>query len=384
MPRSKFGAIRRLPSGRFQARYYGPTGERYTAPQTFHTRTDARVWLEDQRDLIDRGRWEPPQAQEARHTADQAAATVPLFGDYAEQWLAGRDLRPRTRGDYRRILDRQLRPAFGQTPVDLITPATVRAWYATLDPGTPTMRAHTYALLRTILATAVDDELLPSNPCRVRGAGSARRARQVRPATLAELEAIVEHTPERFRAMVLLSSWCGLRFGEVTELRRRDVDVKAGTVRVDRAVTRAGGGYMVGPPKSDAGRRTVAIPPHLLPLVRDHLARHTGRGRDALLFGAPTGGHLAPSTVYGWYYPAREAAGRPDLRWHDLRHTGATLAAATGATLAELMARLGHSTPQAAMIYQHAAADRDAAIAAALSDLAAGDVVPLRRTAQNR
>ena len=67
------------------------------------------------------------------------------------------------------------------------------------------------------------------------------------------------------------------------------------------------------------------------------------------------------------FYPAREAAGRPDLRFHDLRHTGAILAAATGATLAELMARLGHSTPGAAMRYQHAAADRDKVIAPALS-----------------
>ena len=77
-----------------------------------------------------------------------------------------------------------------------------------------------------------------------------------------------------------------------------------------------------------------------------------------------------PSSLYAVYHPAREAAGRPDLRFHDLRHTGAVLAAATGATLAELMARLGHSTVAAAMRYQHAAADRDKAIAEALSKLA--------------
>ena len=71
------------------------------------------------------------------------------------------------------------------------------------------------------------------------------------------------------------------------------------------------------------------------------------------------------------YYPARDAAGRPDLRFHDLRHTGAVLAAQTGATLAELMARLGHSTPAAAMRYQHAAQDRDAVIASRLSEMVA-------------
>jgi integrase len=86
---------------------------------------------------------------------------------------------------------------------------------------------------------------------------------------------------------------------------------------------------------------------------------------------------MATSSLYAVYHPAREAAGRPDLRFHDLRHTGAVLAAATGATLAELMARLGHSTVSAAMIYQHAAADRDKAIAEALSELATATVTPI-------
>jgi integrase len=97
-----------------------------------------------------------------------------------------------------------------------------------------------------------------------------------------------------------------------------------------------------------------------------------GVGRAGLLF--PSAGdpdkHMRPATLYKVWYPARDAAGRPDLRFHDLRHTGAVLAASTGATLAELMARLGHSTPGAAMRYQHAAKGRDAEIAAALSKLA--------------
>ncbi len=78
---------------------------------------------------------------------------------------------------------------------------------------------------------------------------------------------------------------------------------------------------------------------------------------------------MAPSTFYKVYYPARKAADREDLRWHDLRHTGAVLAVQTGVTFAELMGRLGHSTPGAAMRYQHAAADRDAEIARRLSAL---------------
>ena len=97
-------------------------------------------------------------------------------------------------------------------------------------------------------------------------------------------------------------------------------------------------------------------------------------GRDSLIFPTDNGGHLQPSTLYRHWYQARTKAGRNDLRWHDLRHSGAVLAAATGASLAELMERLGHSTPQAAMRYQHAARGRDREIAALLSKLAANEV----------
>ena len=113
------------------------------------------------------------------------------------------------------------------------------------------------------------------------------------------------------------------------------------------------------------------IPPHLLPLVQAHLTNHVADDREGLLFpaaGDPTK-HLAPATFYRVFYKARDHANRPDLRFHDLRHTGAVLAASTGATLAELMARLGHSTAGAAMRYQHAAQDRDKVIATALSAL---------------
>ena len=146
------------------------------------------------------------------------------------------------------------------------------------------------------------------------------------------------------------------------------------------------GDYLVGDPTSQAGRRTVTIPPHLVPTLVEHLDRHIGPEPGDLLFPAGHGGHMAPSTLYKVWYPAREAAGRPDLRFHDLRHTGATLAAATGATLADLMARMGHSTSAAALRYQHSAADRDKAIAEALSRFAADNVVSLtgRRASKRR
>ena len=175
--------------------------------------------------------------------------------------------------------------------------------------------------------------------------------------------------PHRLRLAVLIAVWCGLRQGEIVELRRADIDVTKGVIKVRRAVARVPGEPpIVGGPKSGAGVRDVSIPPHLMPEVERHLEKHVPPAKDSLLFiGRDSGEQLASSTLYRHFYPARDAAGRPDLRWHDLRHTGAVLAAAAGATLAELMNRLGHSTVGAAMRYQHAAQDRDAEIARRLS-----------------
>jgi integrase len=237
---------------------------------------------------------------------------------------------------------------------------------------TPTLRAHAYGLLRTVMASALSDGKITANPCVIRGAGSSRRVHKIRPASLDEIAAITAAMPEQYQAMVLLASWCALRFGELTELRRRDLhlDDDHGVVRVERAVVRVGGQFEPTTPKSDAGVRDVAIPPHLLPVLQAHLDDYVPDDPDALLFPAAHGGHLAPGTLYRRFYTARAAAGRDELRWHDLRHSGAVLAAATGATLAELMARLGHSTPAAAMRYQHAAQGRDRQIAELLSTLA--------------
>jgi integrase len=381
--RRGFGAVRKLPSGRWQASYLAPDGKRHTArkpdggPLTFDTKDTADGWLSLRRSEILREAWLP--------TADPKPAEAPVtFGDYSRTWLAGRELSDSTRLLYGNVL-RHIRPAFADVPVAAITPVMVREWTGKLrDETGPTMRAHAYSLLRTILNTAVADDLIPVNPCRVRGAGSAKRERQIKPASIGELEALVTAMPARYKLMVLLAAWCAMRFGELAELRRSDIDVKAGVVRVRRGVIRGDAGRAVKGPKSEAGKRDVNIPPHLMPLVKDHLRDHVAASQTALVFPAAAGGHMAPSSLYAVYHPAREAAGRDDLRFHDLRHTGAVLAAATGATLAELMARLGHSTVSAAMRYQHAAADRDKAIAEALSKLATVTPITAAKSTRRR
>lgn len=364
-----FGNIRRRASGRYQVRFTAPDGGQYSAPATFETRAAAEAWLSQRHAEISAGTWSPDSGGKAPMVA--AGRTV---GRYAAGWLAARTIKPRTREHYAALLDRQILPTFGEVPVRLITPDLIRDWHTALGDRTPTLRAHAYSLLRSILSDAVHDGLIPSNPAHIRAAGNARRVHKIKPATLPELAALVDAMPAKYRVMTLLAAWCGLRFGELTELRRSDIDLTNGVIRVRRGVVRTDAGYVVGTPKSTAGIRDVAIPPHLLPAVKEHLMGNVN-GRGGLLFPAADGtSHMAPSTLYKSFYPARTKAGRPDLRWHDLRHTGAVLAASTGATLAELMGRLGHSTAGAALRYQHAAAGADKRIAARLSEIAGGAV----------
>jgi integrase len=361
-----FGYIRKLPSKRVQASYIGPDLARHVAPHTFDTREDAEGWLTTERTLVSSGAWTAPKIRQLRISGPVT------FGEYAETWLIDRDLKPRTRAHYRSLLDAHVLPTFKDWPVKAIAPSAVRTWHSTVAGATPTTRAHAYSLVRGILATAVTDDLIPANPCHIRGAGTTKRKIQIEAASLPELEALVKAMPAKYRLMVLLAAWCALRFGELTELRRKDVDLKNGVLHIRRGVAWVDCKPVIGLPKSDAGVRDVAIPPHLLPLIKAHLSDHAG---ISLVFPSPAGTHLTTSTLYASYWPARKKAGRPDLRFHDLRHTGAVLAAATGATLAELMGRLGHSTPGAALRYQHVAAGRDQIIAKALSALADGQKI---------
>lgn len=387
--RRAFGRIRRQSNGSYQAAYIGPDTALHRAPNTFLRKGDAEGWLRDERRLIESDAWtSPKQRARLKHGAGDTLSA------FAPAWLTkhrrsnGDPLKDRTVEHYRKLLDTRILPQLGDLPMHTIDEDTLSDWRDAL-PDTPVMNAHAYALLRSILKDATKKDARIKSPS-IPGAAKAKTTHKAEPATLAELSVIVENMAPRYRLAILLMSWCALRFGEVTELRRQDVDLRRGVIRVRRAVVLVGGERRVTTPKSEAGVRDVAMPPHLLPVVKAHLSDHAEKGPSGLLFPAEHGGHVSQSTLNGKpsrrriikgrivnesataFCRAREAAGRPDLRLHDLRHTGAVLAAQTGATLAELMARLGHSTPAAAMRYQHAARDRDKAIAAALSAMAEG------------
>lgn len=343
--------------------------------------------------------WQSPKVRLERARREVEANQLPTLRDYAEQWIdqrrnsKGEPLRPLTRDKYRSSLGVHIYPILGDLPLDQITRVVVRSWYDKLDAG-PTARAHAYSMLRTILNTAVlDDELLPRNPAYIRGAGVTGGRKNLRPASLDELAVMVDAMPEQRRLLLLLATWCALRSGELRELRRSDIELGRdedgeafGWVHVRRAVVVARTGEtergrrttaVIGRPKTEAGVRTVSIPAMLLPVVREHMLRHAAPGEDGLLFPSERDPavHLSETTLngreavlrkdgtvvrvgFGWR-EAKRRAGRSDLTLHDLRHTGASLAGEEGASMAELMYRLGHSTPAMAMRYQHSRRERD-------------------------
>jgi len=392
----RWGALRKLPSGRVQASYTGPDGIRYTAPMPFSddpkrrggtkpaTAVDkAEAWLRGIRADIERGTWTSPDAA----AAEAKRAEAERFGRYAEAWVAqrvsskGEPLRPKTRTEYTRQLSRGL-AEFADDRLTAITPARVRNWHARRrDEAGATAAGAEARLLRAILTTAVIDGIITANP--VPGALTrTKTGRAHRPPTIDELAVILDNIGPFFRLAVLLSAYGGLRAGEWRALRRRDVSIVDGRalIRVERAAQfLPRQGWIVGPPKSAEGVRTVPLPSGLTGDVERHLSAYVGPFPDDLIF-PPIGGEgfVHDRQFNAVWNPARDAAGlRTPIRWdtkgrptawestvreHDLRAFAGTVFAQSGATLRETMAFLGHASTTAAMAYQ-ATTGREADIA---------------------
>lgn len=357
--RRQFGRVRKLPSGRYQARYVGPDGQLRPAPETFRTKKDADAWLADKQTEMRRGDWHDPDA-----------GKVP-FGAYATSWIKERELTSTTRQLYGSLLRHHLEPTFGAVNITDISPPIVRRWRADkLASGTgPTTVAKAYALLRAILGTAVADQMIRRNPCTIKGASVVHTPERPT-ATVQEIYDLADAIQPRYRALVLMAGFLGLRWGELVGLHRRDVDLDHGAVRVRRAVAELFNGQReIKAPKSAAGKRTVSIPAAIIPDIREHLERYAEHGADGRVFVGAKGATPRRNHFNQLWRKACSDAGIKGLHFHDLRHTGNTLAASTGASTRELMARMGHSTARAALICQHASAERDRLIADALSDL---------------
>lgn len=267
-----------------------------------------------------------PQSVNCEWRQDHPSRT---FSAYAEAWLTSRAITSGTRDHYRRQLQLRLLPTFANTNIRDISPAAVQSWYTSAAAGARTVRNHAYSLLRSIMQAAVADNLIDTNPCQITGVTTSRRRENVRPATPDEIETITAAMPEAYQALVLMAGWLAMPFSELRELRRKDIDLADKVVRVRRAVALVDGVIEVTTPTSTHGIRDIAIPPHLLATIKNHLRKHVEPGRESLLFPSvrDPNRYLPHSVLYRMFHIACEAAGRPDLRVPDLQRSGAVFAA---------------------------------------------------------
>ena len=261
------------------------------------------------------------------------------FRRYAEQWLDGRSLSETTRDNYADTLARHVYPTFGGTPIGKLTPDEIRRWHRPLRERIASTASRAYRIMHAILATAVDDELIPRNPCRIRGASSdPHNERPFVPAEVVLAVADIAH--RRIRAMILVAGFGGLRYGELRGLRVRHYDRLQGTVMVREVIDKRSRRKE---PKTDSSQRTVALPRFVLDAIDDHLRRSSAATPTDPLFPGEAGGIISDGWFQREWRIAKRTVGLPDeVHFHDLRHTAGTVATQQGATMKEVMARLGH------------------------------------------
>lgn len=401
--REAWGRLRKLPSGRWQARYPGPDGKMYTARTgankslTFLTKTDARAWLAGVQSKIALGTWAPPEeyAERRRFEDEEAKARVIGFADYAERWLEMIRTEPNRSGKRRAVgtvraykskVTGYLIPEFGDTPIREIDKARIRQMTLRLDqipsPLNPKSKFNgvttaVLVVLMMILRQAMRDGLVASLPdISIPKQPAVRHDAEHDPeedvATPEQVEALFAAMEEPWSIGVLLAAWCQLRRAECLGLQRRDVewhDEAHATAHVRRQLNANTGDYTL--LKSDAGQRSVTVPSIMIERLRKHLAINVGPERNAPILPSRALGSV-PMTNTRWGHLWGEVRDSvpglpPRFRFHDLRHTGLTLFAQEGAMLAELMRRGGHSDLRVVLRYQHATMTRDRELAERMS-----------------
>ena len=206
MTKRAWGMIRQLPSRRYQASYKGPDGRRHLGWSTFLDKADAASWLRDEEILIDRAEWTPPTQRKPVEIT-----TAITLREYAQSNLKRRvsrlrrPIKPTTFDLYNKLLDLAILPTLGRYALVDITPTMVRRWYDALPAKSPTQNGNAYALLRSLLADAVEEDLIGKNPVRIKGAGKPAPKRSAEALNLAELTVYVLHA-EPYTLPLLLTT----------------------------------------------------------------------------------------------------------------------------------------------------------------------------------
>lgn len=368
---------------RYRARYRGPDGVRYTST-TLASLSEAEAFLKTAERGILLGSWTPQDASERT----PRAATMPTVSEWLERCIRERQKRPHrpitesTAANYRKYLRREL-SGLADVRIDRLKRATVRAWLeVALANGRAAQTCQALKFLRGGLDEAVQAGLIHSNPARIPHVGQPAPKRVPQALSAAELRAYLAAAPQRYRLPLALAATCGLRSGEIRGLRLCDYNTQTGLLSIRKGVTRVPsealnergqrvGVIIHGNPKTPSSVRDVYVPGALRGALAEQVAAIVRQGQtpDGFLFPSTSAldSPIPEVTLRTSHYRARAAIGRDTLTLHDLRRTAATLAAQGGATLREVMALLGHTSPEVALRYQVAEARRLEAIADRMS-----------------
>lgn len=406
--RETWGTRRKLPSGRWQARYPGPDGETYTARTdddrslTFLTKTDARTWLAAVQTKLARGTWEAPAAVAAWRKADAEAATAWTMGfeEYAEHWIDVIRTQPNRSGKRRAVATVQqhagkvrgyLVPEIGDMPLREIDAARINVMTDRLDqipsPLNPKLKFNgisrpTLMVLMMILRQAPREDIIDKSPAiSIPKQPSIRHDSDHDPGedvlSPKQVEQLYEATQDQYAIMILLAAWFQLRRGVCLGLQRCDIewhDDGSATLHIRRQLNVYTGDYT--DLKTEAGRRSLSVPRLMHHRLSQHLEEYVAPEAKAPIVPTSGRGNMTLSNThwgYQWSEIRDAVQGFPHrFRFHDLRHTGLTIFAQEGATLAELMRRGGHADMHIVMRYQYATLSRDRELADRMSDRISG------------
>lgn len=354
---SDFGSTRKLPSGRIQAsyRYLGIT---YYGPRMFTTKSEAKDWLSEENYRIRNNIWLSP-----KHAKEQKKE-VPTFGQAARRHIEvqttsdGQGLNESTKQGHLKALRNHL-AVFEDTPIDEIDEAVVADWWATQRAtGKITSASKAYKLLSAVMKRAKSEGKIESNPATVRGAQNATSEKSLVTPSMAEVKILIEHMTPRYKVLIRVMAWSGLRFGEVTALLSEDItrhnsgDDAFYILDVNKSVSFVNNEFVVGKTKSKAGVRQQRLPKALTPELDQYL-KDLETNELNLVFPGANGGYLRNDVLNT---AIKRALNKAELRTsgfsvHSLRRAAATELANKGANVAEVQKYLGDSSPDVALRY---------------------------------
>ena len=431
MKKIKFGSIRQLASGRYQVRYMidGKRFTARTIddkPLTFESKEEARIYLVHLESDFMRGI--NPYAIQKKERFTLRDRVQMYLDPISGARLAATPLRAPTIAGYRHLADNYLFQQFGgfclaDREITEITREDIRKWYQLIKSnchserieiktrahpariwarsqglvqstqgrispelidqwvraGAPMIKkyresdsglvqvAKAYTLLKAIFNVALEDGLIDSNPCRIKGAGRSKHPERPT-ASREEVAALAAEVPERYCLAVIMAAMTSLRSSELFGLQRKHINPLLMTIKVEHQLTNfAKDPEMFVPPKTESSIREIYVPSELMSLINDHLARFVSDpSPEALIFTTSNGNPLYKARR-SWFVTAKRRLNLDHLVFHDLRHTGQTLALENGASIKDLQRRAGQSTIQAAQIYMHGTKKRDQSVADSLN-----------------